>query len=326
MQEKKELKKDVNRVSLGVIIYTLLMYGSMFVYMFVALGYEAAKNAASLDEFSRNMDIVLAGDFFEKQIEVSGVPYFIAIGIGILFLLIYSWRSLDKKRMFQQEQRMTAKSFGMLLCVFMGVQLPFSLVDIVIEKGLNRFGYTAMEGVEMASAESVTLSMFLYASFLGPVAEELIYRGFVMKSLEKHGKILALVVSSILFGVMHGNLTQSMFAIFVGLVLGYVAMEYSLKWSILLHIINNCLFGEIMSKCMKGLSESTQEIISYGIMGAFFVGACVIVWKKRCAIRNYIQTHSVEKRKYLYAFTSVCFLIFVIAAAVEGFLVITPMK
>ena len=37
---------------------------------------------------------------------------------------------------------------------------------------------------------------------------------------------------------MHGNIPQAVFAIFVGVVLGYVTIEYSIWWAILLHIFN----------------------------------------------------------------------------------------
>ena len=54
--------------------------------------------------------------------------------------------------------------------------------------------------------------------------------------------------SALLFGVFHGNLVQIPFAFLVGLVLGYVAAEYSLGWCILLHWINNCVLGMLLER------------------------------------------------------------------------------
>ena len=78
---------------------------------------------------------------------------------------------------------------------------------------------------------------------IGPIAEEIVYRGFVMNILKPYGKHFAIVCSAIIFGIMHANIHQIFFAILVGLVLGYVAMEYSLKWAVALHIFNNCIFS-----------------------------------------------------------------------------------
>jgi uncharacterized protein len=62
-----------------------------------------------------------------------------------------------------------------------------------------------------------------------------------------------------------------MFAILVGLILGYVAMKYSVKWSILLHVINNFIFGDLLSYMTLDLNESMQYIIFYVMEGIFLV-------------------------------------------------------
>ena len=69
------------------------------------------------------------------------------------------------------------------MVIFMGIQLPIVLMDMAVESGLNQFVYTAEGGMEMATSGSLTITMFLYSSLVGPIVEELIYRGFVMRSL-----------------------------------------------------------------------------------------------------------------------------------------------
>lgn len=85
----------------------------------------------------------------------------------------------------------------------------------MLERGLNIIGFSLMSSMEEASMNEETFFMLLYAAVIAPVSEELVYRGFVMSSIKKYGKVFAIVVSSVLFGVMHGNLPQALFACMV---------------------------------------------------------------------------------------------------------------
>lgn len=220
---------------------------------------------------------------------------------------------------------MNTNSFFKCVVILMGIQLPIVLADMAIEAGLNQFGYTAAGGIEMASSASPTLTMFLYGSLVGPIVEELIYRGFVMHSLKKYGKSFAIVVSSVFFGIMHQNLVQSVFGIIAGLVLGYVAMSYSMKWAIILHIINNCVFGDLLSFAIKGFSESVQNWILLGIVLIFFVLAVIVLIQERKQVKKEIGFCLDNKRYYKYAFTSVLFLLFFIASSIMSLQVIDKM-
>lgn len=72
--------------------------------------------------------------------------------------------------------------------VFMGCPIVATCGSTLLEGGLNLIRYTAVASEEAASSVSITVSMFLYAAIVGPIVEELIYRGFVLRSFEKYGK------------------------------------------------------------------------------------------------------------------------------------------
>ena len=93
-----------------------------------------------------------------------------------------------------------------------------------------------------------------------------------MRNMLKCGRVFAIVVSSVLFGAMHGNMMQSIYAFTAGLVFAYVAVEYSIKWSILLHIINNMIFGDLLGYLLAFFSESTQNMVYFIINMGFFIG------------------------------------------------------
>ena len=122
---------------------------------------------------------------------------------------------------------------------------------------------------------------------------------------------------------MHGNIMQIPFAIVVGVVLGYVAIEYSIFWSIALHIINNCIFGDIWNYLFSGFSENVQTIMAYARDGIFFVAALVILFLQRKKILDYRRQSKGNKQLYKQFFLSsgvVLFVLFCIAETVILFI------
>lgn len=83
------------------------------------------------------------------------------------------------------------------------------------------------------------LQVVAYA-VIPPLVEEFAMRGVVMQPLRKYGDKFAIVVSSILFAALHGNMQQIPFAFIAGLVLGYFAIATESIWtSIVIHCLNN---------------------------------------------------------------------------------------
>ena len=59
---------------------------------------------------------------------------------------------------------------------------------------------------------------------------------------------------------MHGNFAQIPFALAAGLILGYIAMEYSIWHSLLLHISNNLILGDVSAADCRHSCRETPEI------------------------------------------------------------------
>lgn len=76
---------------------------------------------------------------------------------------------------------------------------------------------------------------------VGTLAEELTYRAGILQLTRKHlGNIGAVILSSLLFAVVHGNLYQMIPAFILGLALGYLYLrteDLRLCWAA--HVVNN---------------------------------------------------------------------------------------
>lgn len=322
----RQVKADVNRVALAAVLNLAILYAVVIGYMVVrvVLVYvtEFLKAGDNLLLAQIQINKVISSEEFMRSLTESGIPYLFAVFLGVFFVWLVQHKKVSGKSLFTSSAKMKPKFFLMCLCVFMGIQLPISLLSNVIEACLNALGLSMQAGMEMATAGSSTISMFLYTAFVAPVAEELIYRGFIMKSLQKYGKTFAIVISALLFGVMHMNLIQSLFAVMVGLILGYVAMEYSLKWSMLLHMINNFLFGEMLNLLLKGLDETWKNGIELGVLGAFCVAGLSVLVCTRKAICAYLKKEMGPKPHYRAAFTAIWFVVFLVGCGIAGFMVI----
>ncbi len=308
---KKEVRKNTSKLARGILVYELIMFFIVIVDMIRRF----APFFTNIDE--ANMDSVI--DKIASEVMNSGTSSIIAVFVGLLFLLFYFRKSGYGKLLFHlQEEKMTRSSFFVLLTIFMSAQVVFSLLGLGIEGCLNQFGFSILGEIESASSGSSTISMFLYASFIGPISEEIIFRGFVMRGFQKYGNYYAIFMSAVIFGAFHGNLIQSIFATVVGLIFGYVAMKYSIKWSILLHIINNFIFGDLLYYLTSNLNESMQSIVFYVIEGAFFAGAVAIILLKRKEVKKFIKGIKVEKGLLGLTFTSVWLLIFFVFQILQG--------
>lgn len=94
----------------------------------------------------------------------------------------------------------------------------------------------------MAQVSQDTVMMLVMTVVFAPVLEEIIFRGIIMKGLLNKGwqPWKAILLSSIVFGVVHGNPWQFLGAVLLGGVLGLVYYRTkSLLLPMLLHGFNN---------------------------------------------------------------------------------------
>lgn len=112
---------------------------------------------------------------------------------------------------------------------------------------------------------------------LAPLFEELICRGVVLESLRsRFGVIGAWGLSSLFFGVIHLQPQLMVNALFMGMILGYVAIRTGSLWSaIILHAINNSIAYVALTLGIDSikLSELIADPKLYGVV----YGLCALL-------------------------------------------------
>ncbi|MBP3596927.1 MAG: CPBP family intramembrane metalloprotease [Clostridia bacterium] len=314
---KKQVKKDVNKVVLGVIIYTIILISVIMCSVLGEIIIYSVQNPELINMSNEELE-----PFFNQILE-KGTSSVVGVILGTLFLTLFFRKDNIYKKIFCSKKQMSCIAFGKLFCIFMGVQLICNLGISGIETIFNLFGYTTFASIETATGVSNTISMFIYVSILAPIIEEIIYRGFILRKLENHGKLLAIVISSIIFGFMHENIYQNIFGILIGFVFSYITIEYGIRWSILLHIINNCVLGELFYKVTSFLPIEISETIFIIFEILMFIGGVYVIIKNKNKIKQYIEDNKITDHKLKYALTSVGLILYMAYSTISAFQEIT---
>nr|MCR4787712.1 CPBP family intramembrane metalloprotease [Lachnospiraceae bacterium] len=134
----------------------------------------------------------------------------------------------------------------------------------LINTGLN-----AMVGVGALGA--------IVGSLLAPIAEELTLRGIAMRRAEKSFNLLGcMLLTAILFSVMHLNIIQGVYALPLGLFWGYLSYRYrSVIPSMICHMISNAIGITVMYGLLPDMFQHVPAwavlLVVFGAITAFFI-------------------------------------------------------
>lgn len=249
----------------------------------------------------------------------NAVGYILAIFVGLMIL--WAWKGTDywRDEIFHREGPMKGTTFFALLTLMGGAQLISSLWIGTLETIMNQFDKSILEILESVSGDSASVSMFLYSALFAPISEEILFRGFALRSLRPYGKRFAVLGSAFLFAMFHGNLLQAPYAFLAGLVLGYAAVEYSIWWAAVLHVVNNLVLADLLSRLLGLLPVAMADILSGLIFVGFAIAAVVILVVKRREIKAYRQGEWMDRRCVTCFFSSFGVLIFTVFMTVSMF-------
>ena len=142
------------------------------------------------------------------------------------------------------------------------------------------------------------LTFFLMAVF-GPVCEELCFRGVVYRGYLKSGNVVgAVLLSSLLFGLMHMNFNQAPYAFAIGVSMAVLVEATGSLWSsILMHVVFNAqsvlamyfyqrFFPRVWLEQTQAVATSEDMIAAISVYLVIAVistalAVCVLVWLGR---------------------------------------------
>lgn len=235
-EERREIRKQYSRTALvlllNIAIFNILSQLLLRVgCMIYGGGFSAEAFRKGAMAFSENE---LLSTVFSCMVPIISETAAILTGLKILK------NKPDFKKLSTREGY-GGGTVAKLITLCLGLQTAAAFLTAIITSVLDQFGLTGRT-IDLSATTSfgANVFMFFYACLLGPVLEELLYRGVLLQSMRKYNERFAIFLSAVIFGLMHENYQQFILGFLLGIPLAVVTIKYnSLIPSIITHIIVN---------------------------------------------------------------------------------------
>lgn len=263
------MKNRVKNVAAGI-GYLALFFGTNILVSFVVefvYGIKAGVEMA-VSGVEMNQQVLLQGlmEFVTKYTTVITMAYQL-LTLGLIWLIFKI-----RKKCFCHEIALSVfnkKAIVPILVMGLAVQFFVSYVMELLpipEALLNAY-------VQASSPILENQNLFLQIvalAVVAPITEEIIFRGFILSRFKKAMPTsLAVVLSSVLFGLVHLQLLWVIYAALIGILLAIIAeQEKSIGASILLHMAINfsALFVELIP--VEGMAMGIVCVVAFAIIVA----------------------------------------------------------
>lgn len=144
----------------------------------------------------------------------------------------------------------------------------------------------SMQTASFEMPQNIFMKIFyvITVSIAPALVEEFALRGIVLGSLRRYGNMFAVVTSAFIFGLMHGNIPQFVFAFILGIGLGMCVIISDSLWpAIAAHFLNNFMSIVLDDIIGPGLTDNEYILMFIIYMAAVLVigvVAFIIIMKK----------------------------------------------
>lgn len=174
-------------------------------------------------------------------------------------------KTLPERKLYQNEMR-PGKWIQMFL-ILMALMYIGNIIGTIITSVLGSgTGLDFTVPVEEMISGSNLLSVFVFSVLLTPLVEEYLFRKLLIDRLIVTGDKTAIIVTSLIFAVMHGNISQFCYTFAVGLALAYVYIRTGkMRYNVGLHMLFNFCGGFIPAVFMKYVD--IDNLLNYALQG-----------------------------------------------------------
>ena len=261
--ERIQLKRDANYIGTGMVFLSLLL-NLTFTVILIPLILAGAVDARAVAS-----NELYLGMGNTKYMLVYAVVYATAMGLPMILSSLLFRQPLNP---FRPHKKVGAGTAIPALLLGMAMCMAANLVASSVMSFLSMFGIKMPDMPSMLEHTPVSLLLnLLVIAVLPALLEEMMFRGYILQVLRPYGDGMAILVSSLLFGLMHGNVLQIPFAILVGLALCYIVVQTDNIWlAVGLHFLNNA-FSVLLDYFTMGMPEAESSKIitlAFLIIGA----------------------------------------------------------
>ena len=307
--EKREIKKIAFRTSLSMLLLfaITLIWGVAYGLISVFTGVSSTEITDFIND-PANMHIL--------QIVLSTMMF----TLPFVIVAKASGYSISRLAPFEKPQKK-----GSLFFFLLGVAFC-ALANVTVSFAGSIFGSFGMEySVDFGENPQGIFGFLLVLMSTVAVpalVEEFACRGIVLGMLQKYGDGFAIMVSSIIFGLIHGNFEQMPFAFLVGLVLGFIRIKTGSLWiCCLVHAFNNFI-SILFDYVFVDLDLAQQNVVyTFILIACLLGGVLAVVFSAEKSDLFCIEkaSHSCTVgQKYKWFFTSPAVIILIVIYVLEA--------
>lgn len=166
----------------------------------------------------------------------------ISLLLVILFFPLYKWITKNKITLQPIKSNFILLSIPFSLALGGISYIVLDLIErFLVPIGILKDEFTDFSNMWTQFENGAYFWVFLSIVFIGPLFEEILFRGIVYNFLEKYKSgLFPAILSGVLFGIWHGQAVQSIYTAIMGIILGYTYMKTkNLFYPVLLHMLNN---------------------------------------------------------------------------------------
>ena len=250
-------------------------YGAQFVISFVISLVISVFVSISMVQPDGSFDM---DAYTEKAMAVLGevTPYILIVSGIVTLIVFFVVAKIRKKKLTQSAGLNKFKASTIAPVIIGGISFNYA---ISYAMSLIPFPESWVESYQTNSSQllgGTSVAFWIAVVIMAPLVEELTFRGFVYTRL-KQGmkKWIAVIVTSLLFGMVHGTIIWAMYTFVFSLCLIYIFEKTNSLWtSILFHFAFN-LAGMLLSSIPK-LAEKMDGIV--WMIGSFVVVIVATGW------------------------------------------------
>ena len=254
--------KEILNVLWYLVVFVLIQLGVTYATLFIEMALHPQTDA----DLNTTIKNLLSNDTTLVLISVIG---------SALTIALFVWR---KWVVLSRTYLRSNPWFTLLWVVFLGLGSILPLQWIYEQLNIS----LSMEMEEMFKSIMGNRWGYLALGILAPLAEEMVFRGAILRTLLNYfnGRMywVPIIVSALLFGLVHGNMAQLLNAFLIGILLGWMYYRTeSIVPGIVLHWVNNTV-AYTMYKLMPQMNDGKLIDFFHGNNRLMYMGlACSLL-------------------------------------------------
>jgi membrane protease YdiL (CAAX protease family) len=211
-----------------------------------------------------------------------------AIVALLICLLIYRWRKI---RVFEHMKLKSAEPKILFLAIPTGLAIEFTAM-VIFSLTASLFKQSAQAYESMVSGMMSSWFAFIAVGLVAPIVEDFIFRGLILNELRRNYSVtVAIIIQAVLFGAMHLNISQGVYATFAGLILGIIAVSANSVWpAVIGHIMMNssALF-------LSYVDEAALNVLLVPIIGVSVLFLFIMIYRSVNKIKQMNGTDEYDR-------------------------------